>query len=333
MTWFDQLTGLDESSPEHVRTHLALEGDSLVCPNGRRIAFGRLETPSLGDLRARVRALDPPRGRLTVGEVVADVRRLHAEPGHADALFQVASQFNLLEMVGPSKTPDMGVGIYEFDHTQGPACAIACGAGTIYRNYFARVGETIGQSADRQIDCAADLGLLLGNTAEELWTMRNGYLLPSRTGLQANATKLQRASASELDRYRGSLRIGLQWNAEVTLPGAGHRVSQAYCSALPVAYGEHGTDAWAEFACLILEAAYEATLCAAVLNAASTGSRKVFLTLLGGGAFGNQDQWIFAAIARSLRLFRDVPLEVAIVSFGSSKPGVARLVADLERTP
>jgi len=29
-----------------------------------------------------------------------------------------------------------GVTRYQHDHTQGPACAIACGAATIYRNYF-----------------------------------------------------------------------------------------------------------------------------------------------------------------------------------------------------
>ncbi|MCK5683507.1 hypothetical protein KAJ27_05280 [bacterium] len=51
-------------------------------------------------------------------------------------MFQVASQFNLLEMVSPGVTPEEGVGRYEHDHTQGPACAIACGVGTIYRNYF-----------------------------------------------------------------------------------------------------------------------------------------------------------------------------------------------------
>ncbi len=53
-------------------------------------------------------------------------------------MFQVASQFNLLEMISPNVTPDDGIGIYENDPTQGPACAIACGAGTIYRNYLVR---------------------------------------------------------------------------------------------------------------------------------------------------------------------------------------------------
>ncbi|WP_245316866.1 hypothetical protein [Bradyrhizobium manausense] len=48
--------------------------------------------------------------------------------------------------------------IYQSDSTQGPACAIAAGAATIYRNYFAKVAGRLGQTKDRQIDALADLG-------------------------------------------------------------------------------------------------------------------------------------------------------------------------------
>ena len=72
-----------------------------------------------------------------ISEVVGDVRALHLDPQNGGALFQAASQFNLLEMTGPSLTPEQGVGIYENDQTQDPACAIACGGGAIFRNYFA----------------------------------------------------------------------------------------------------------------------------------------------------------------------------------------------------
>ncbi len=62
---------------------------------------------------------------------------MHGRPEYSGALFQVASQFNLLKMIGPSVTPEDGVTRYESDRTQGPACAIAAGAATIYGNYFA----------------------------------------------------------------------------------------------------------------------------------------------------------------------------------------------------
>ena len=65
----------------------------------------------------------------------------------------------------------------------------------------------------------------------------------------------------------GRLRIGVQWDTEVTLDDAGHTVTQAFCSALPIAYADHHADRWEPFARLVLDAAYEATLAAAALNA------------------------------------------------------------------
>ncbi|WP_145096640.1 hypothetical protein [Rosistilla carotiformis] len=332
MSWFQQLTGIEESTPDQVRTELSVDGDCLVCPDARRIAFGRLETPTLAELRSKAEATKPSSGRLTICERVADVRQLHADPRNAGALFQVASQFNLLEMASPSVTPERGVGIYEHDHTQGPACAVACGAGTIYRNYFASVGDRIGQSHDHQIDCSADLGTQLGNVEGRLWKLQNGYLFPSDSGLKTIGQKLRAADPETVDRYRASLRIGLQWDTAVTLAGAEHRVSQAYCSALPVAYGRQPAAEWTDFAKLVLDAAYEATLAAATINWAKTGSNKLYLTLLGGGVFGNRNAWILDAIQRAALLYRESPLEVAIVSYGTSKPEVARLVRQFNET-
>ena len=76
-------------------------------------------------------------------------------------------------MVTPNTTPEHGVGIYENDRTQGPACSIAAGAGTIFRNYFAMVGGQIGQTASQQIDCLAEIEHEFGN---DLWRMQNGYV-------------------------------------------------------------------------------------------------------------------------------------------------------------
>ncbi|MCA9135704.1 MAG: hypothetical protein KDB00_03070 [Planctomycetales bacterium] len=332
LTWFKKLTGADEESPDQVRRELKIDDDCIVCPNGNRIAFGHLETPKLSELRETVSGLNRQAGTLAIREVIADVRQLHADATNANALFQVASQFNLLEMTGPTVTPERGVGIYQYDHTQGPSCAIACGAGTIYRNYFAPVGDAIGQSTSRQIDCSSDLGQRLGNLNGNLWMMENGYLFPSDGGLDKIATRLQSSTKDELDQLRGELRIGLQWNAEVTLPevslaGAAHRVSQAYCSALPVAYGRQPKDEWAEFAKLVLDAAYEATLCAGIINAERTGNRIVYLTLLGGGVFGNRDAWIIDAIERSLTRYRDFDIDVTIVSYRRPNHKVAELVS------
>lgn len=327
MTWFEVLTGFCEASPGQVRQNIAFDGETLTSHvNGRVMACGRLETLSLAEIRERVRSEGTGNGSISVREVVADVQALHADVSNAGSLFQVASQFNLLEMASPSVTPENGVGMYENDHTQGPACAIAAGAGTIYRNYFAPVNRQIGQSEGNQIDCLADLGKGLGQHDNRLWQMRNGYALASRSGLIEISNRLRASDEHERDEFRKLLRIGIQWNTQVTLKNFTHRVSQAYCSALPVAYCDHSPDLWEDFARLVLEASYEATICTAILNWRSTGNNTVFLTLLGGGAFGNQTNWITESMKGVLKRYEDWNIEVAIVSYGASKEYVRQLV-------
>jgi hypothetical protein len=329
MTWFDTLTGFPETSPTYVRDNLTLSGETLTSKvNGRVMRCGRLEIPSLAEVREQVQAVRKS-DKLTIREIVANVQTLHADKLNEGSLFQVASQFNLLEMVNPSVTPEEGVGIYERDPTQGPACAVAAGAGTIYRNYFVDVNGSLGQSHNNQIDCLADLGRKFGNTNNRLWQMRNGYALASQSGLIEVTNHLRSLNETERDDLRQALRIGIQWNTEVTLNNCGHNVSQAYCSALPVRYSDHSAHLWEPFARLVLEAAYEATVCAAILNCESTGNKNLFLTMLGGGAFGNETSWITDAIERALMLYQDSAIDVAIVSYGKSKDYVRNLVERL----
>ncbi|MCS3648338.1 hypothetical protein [Salinibacter ruber] len=383
--WFERLTGFPEKSPSQVRSNLTANGPNLYSEvNGQTFRCGTLRIPSLADLRAETReaetgeaetseaeisgaetaeggALSGP--SLSLRQVVADVQDLHADPANEGALFQVASQFNLLEMTGPSVVPEDGVGRYERDQTQGPACAIAAGAGTIYRNYFAevethtgkvesragqtsQVGQTdqVGQTAERQINCLEGVGAALGNEQEDLWRMENGYALASDAGLRRVGEQLRRMSATEKDRLRGRLQVGIQEETEVTLsrkatlseeaapPEAGHTVTQVYGSALPVAYSAAPAELWAPFAKLVLEAAYEATLRAGIQNGKRSGGWTTYLTLLGGGAFGNRPEWIIGAIRRALNACRgclfEWPLDVAIVSYGQPDPDVSRLVSD-----
>jgi len=319
--WFETLTGFPEESPQQVRENITVDGQELKSHiNGKVLVCGQLETPTLAELRERVQASGHKGGKISVREVVANVQHLHTNASNAGSLFQVASQFNLLEMASPCITPEHGVGIYEQDCTQGPACAVAAGAGTIYRNYFASVNGAVGQSEKNQIDCLADLGRALGNKNCSLWDMRNGYALANEHGLAEIARHLKGLTEGGRDELRQLLRIGIQWNTEVTLGAAGHLVCQAYCSALPVAYSSHPSRAWEPFARLILEASYEATFHAAIVNFIQNGSNQLFLTMLGGGAFGNEAEWISDAMNRALSRCSDATLDVAIVSYGSSNP-------------
>lgn len=324
--WFEQLTGFKEESPDQVRANLYVEGEHLISRvNNAAFSYGRLDQPSLEELRRTV-LLDQLNGHIKLSEVVADVQKLHTLPENNGATFQVASQFNLLEMASPDVTPEQGVNGYYFDKTQGPACAIACGAGTIYRNYFVDLGTQIGQTAHKQIDCLSDVGAILNNRERKLWAMTNGYALANSEGLKSISRELSGLTETDYEALKGKLRIGVQNNAEVTISADKIKVSQCYCSALPVGYSNIPALQWEAFSRFVLEATYEATFYAALQNFKKTGNKRLFLTLVGGGVFGNKSEWIFDAIGLALSRFAKVPLDVKIVSYGASNSQVRSFI-------
>jgi hypothetical protein len=74
----------------------------------------------------------------------------------------------------------------------------------------------------------------------------------------------------------------------------------------------------------VLEAAYEATL----LAGSRTADRRVFLTLLGGGVFGNRMEWIVDAMQYAIARTRDLGLDIRIVSYRYSNPALAACFRD-----
>lgn len=332
MDWFERITGFREADYADTHAKLVVEGGRLrSLINGKSYRIGDLELVPLQVLRERARSAGGLPGRLKVEIITGDVRKMHQTPEHTGALFQVASQFNLLEMVSPAVTPEQGVTRYQHDHTQGPACAIAAGAATIYRNYFAPIGGGHGQTTDRQFDGLADLGVALSGALKQpvkaLWTMQNGYALCTQAGLNTIAEYLAAQQPERIDTLRGKLCIGIHRDIEVTDASGGDRplISQAFCSALPVAYTRVRSSYWEPFARLVLEAAYEATMWAAVQNAQRGTSNIVLLTFLGGGAFGNEDQWIHAAMRRALKMMSGFDLDVRLVSYGTPSKAIVQL--------
>ena len=221
MDWFEKLTGFREIGYEETRARLTVEGGKLRSRiNGASYGIGELELVSLRALRERAKSEGNLPGRLKTSVVTGDVRLMHRSPENAGALFQVASQFNLLEMVSPDVTPELGVTRYQGDPTQGPACAIAAGAATIYRNYFVPIEGSQGQTATRQLDGLADLGAALSSAMKlpvgNLWRMQNGYALGTQTGLNAITQHLGTLATDQIDVLRDKLRIGIHRDVEVT---------------------------------------------------------------------------------------------------------------------
>ena len=224
--WFDELLGFKEQNPEQVRKNILISENKLISrKNKKSYQYGELSTPSLTELRNSISVSTTLERKLKLTEVVANVQSLHCSAENNSAFFQAASQFNLLEMVSPNVTPEEGVGGYEYDRTQGPACAIACGAGTIYRNYFAHVNGKTGQTFDNQIDCLKDIGLALEYDKLGLWEMSNGYALLTNEGLKYINKVINDCNVDEFEQLKGLLRIGVQSETEVTINNSSNFVT------------------------------------------------------------------------------------------------------------
>jgi len=329
--WFTELWGFPEG-PSYAETQrkFRMEGEELVCddaPHPRQFV-GPFSTPTLAELRAELSSPPPsaPPARpqlLRFGHVAEPVGvvPLIMDARNAGCVFQAASQFNALEMVGPGVTPQAGIGVYETDPTQGPKCALACPAATLYRNYLHDAGG--GPGAGRcQIDCLSDVARVVGNDTFGYWSMQNGYSLPTGPGAMRALGERLLADAGLTLAAEAALRVAVHWDTQVKPPGT-HRVTQVFASAAPVAYAKATPSAeWAPFARLVLRAAYDATLTAAAVRSRREGGRRVrvFLTSLGGGAFGNRTEWITSAIRAALERHSHEPLDVVLVHYGTRCP-------------
>ena len=325
MSWFTDYFGFEEKSSYSAnQAEFGLDGLYLCCDKSKypRQYVGEFSTPTLSELKEKLG--DDPASSVEPGCCLRFLHEAHPvgvepllfNPENNDAVFQAASQFNALEMVGPRVTPKQGVSRYISDPTQGPKCAMACPAALIYRNYLCQDGKGQG---DVQIDCLADVGMVLGNDIDNrFWNMQNGYALPSTPNSFAELGEILRSSESIYLEAYNALRVAVHWDTSVKCPHT-HRICQVFASALPVAYAKGvKTKDFETFAQLILDAAYDATLCVASILARKRGSRvKVYLTALGGGAFGNRAEWICRAISKALQLYKYSPLDVVLVHYGS----------------
>jgi len=274
-------------------------GTATLAVDGRTWHAGRFEPLSISSLRDSVQrqgdGASRPHVRLWVfdgASPVMDIGALQAMDGNG-TLFQVASQFNCLESPGPYVVP---VADYFSDPTQGPRASISAFPATLLRHYGAPggAGARIVQETDGpQIDLLADAcGPLVS---------RNGYLTGREVG---NPQTL----ASSLEARFDAIRVGVHDDVQVALgydfdgsvgPLGPHRIAQVFTSTAAGGFyaGERNLGQAFEPVCRqLLRAAYLGTL----LAAASLGRRRVVLTLIGGGVFGNPVSLIWEAIQWAL---------------------------------
>ncbi|MCY3003923.1 MAG: hypothetical protein NTV21_19175 [Planctomycetota bacterium] len=286
-------------------------------------AAGRFSVPTLAELRARLPRGSGGRVRVHALEKTAaatDIGALQAfaPPG---TVFQVASQFNCLEAPGPRV---VAVQQYISDPTQGPRASVSAWPGTLLRHYHAPAddGSRFAQTDERGIEL---LGLAID---AKLGRARSGYLR------MQDIPDLARFVATLEERFE-QVRVGLHEDVEVC---AGHdwtgpvptapaqRVSQVFTSTLALGGYSSGDSHKALEACrLLLRASYTGTLFAA----AASGAKRVVLTFIGGGVFGNPTEEIEGAIVAAvedLSRASSAELEVLVNTRSEASLALARLV-------
>ena len=318
MDWFEKLTGFTEKNYTETKENLYIKDNKLYSKiNHKCYDIGEFKIISLKDLRSQTKKNNTNK-KNKVEVIRADVKDLLSDKKNHNAVFQVASQFNCLEMINENITPERGVTRYAYDLTQGPICSIAAGAATIFRNYYVDTNGQEGQTESNQLNTLKNITKFLESVtmraSKNIIEVKNGYAFITEDKLELINEYLLN---NEKENIKELLEIGVHSGIEVTqnIQTDKMLVTQAFCSALPVSYNLNINDKelWKPFASLILEAAYEATLLTAVNNKNYTN--KVFLTLLGGGAFGNNESWIINAIKSSLKNTENYGLDIKIVSY------------------
>lgn len=352
--WFGRLVGFPETRDNITEKIVLTLSDNGSCAlrsreNDKEFDVGVFTTPSLEELRQKCKSF-LQRGKNSLTVEVADVAAKIATSRYST--FQVASQFNCLEFVSQHVTPEEGVTGYVRDRTQGPACAIACGPATIFRNYFVPVknGKVAddankedfkGQTRDEQINCIREFELEalsgVGGLEGDFFKLEGGYTMTDREKL----ARFNDAMTGEdvMRRVESKLRVGMHSDVQVTsqnwgqtsVDDAEHKVTQVFGSACPISYNRCTSESdWEKLAKMVLNASYEATLWAALLNAVrhdyALASNCVYLTCLGGGVFGNPTSWILEAIKKALIAVEGYNLDVRIVCYGFLDPEVDSFV-------
>eukprot|EP01065_Artemidia_motanka_P039592 TRINITY_DN4859_c0_g1_i1.p1 TRINITY_DN4859_c0_g1~~TRINITY_DN4859_c0_g1_i1.p1 ORF type:complete len:597 (+),score=219.41 TRINITY_DN4859_c0_g1_i1:44-1792(+) len=310
-SWFGKAMGFEETTYHETKARLAKSrGGGRTRPTLCGHGIGEFHFISLAELRKQAAAACAKTARCIRGDpqfvlsnVVGEAKELHCRAESHGAVFQVASQFNCLEFITDTKIPEDGITAYQYDKTQGPICAMCCAAACAYRNYLVRMPDgAVGQTEHNQLNGLAAVQEALGG---QYFTVRNGYTSGTAGSLRQLRVRLRSLGEEGRRKLQDSIHFGVQYNCDVTAEEAektGLRVTQVFCSALSVSYSRLSGALWEPFARLVLEAAYEATvyaaMCARARNISQKGPVKLYLTKLGDGAFGNEPDWVADSVER-----------------------------------
>lgn len=327
----------EKDIPHKIKKLKAVNGELLE--TGQPFQAGRFYELSLEELDKKVKEKESKEGKVATpgtfniiqrGQdpeykltLLVDTGALQAKPENAHSVSQVASQFNGYEATGVY-SPEDGITGFVSDKTQGPVASISAAPGTVQRIHYVFYDkktkpDTWRQTETHQIE-------LLDKTPLKCV---HGYV-------DLNQKNPDQAT---IDAAYKQIKIGLQKDTQVTfglMLGDKHIpindpkqiIHQVFTAAvncgntsgstnLKIYKGSNGTEEQKKaihIAKRILDAAYEGTIKAAY----AFGKKKVFLTLIGGGAFQNQLSWILDAINKNIPFIKEKGLEVHLIIFSAT---------------
>lgn len=230
-----------------------------------------------------------------------DITQVQTDRANEHATFQVASNLNTMEPPNEDITPEDGnfVTLYLDDKTQGPMASISAAPAAIARVYCMFHSEKDDpsmwyQTGEEQISMLSKL-----NT---YYTTSNGYVV--NYGGEKSFEK------KDIDKLCQKVHIGIQYDLDAMYGKRADgkmdklkrpvKINQVFCAGMNKGQGENGAtnkelDADDTKSTLLLRACYQGTYYGAICM----GSEKLFLTLVGGGVFGNSFDSIVDEIVKA----------------------------------
>lgn len=310
--WFYDLTGFREGTrPETLKCMERISRTQMQMPDGRVLNTGILTTPTLRSLLQWGGSKGFP---LRLVGMRGDVAAYMRDPANAGDTFMVASQFNLLEHISPEFGIEHGITRYHNDLTQGPACAIATGAATLYRNYYFQTPEAQVSTFYGFRDYCETVASKWLRLDGPIFTEVNGYAFADPASMPGfNSVLIITEDLANL--YMNRMAVG--WHTGCDVTGTDHQVDLALCSAYPVSYNEQVDefpDVHDRLAYLVIRSQYEATFRLVHRKVQQGLSNRLWMTLLGGGAYGVKSEVIWGAIYDAADHVGAEELEVKLIS-------------------
>lgn len=253
-------------------------------------------------------------GRQSKHFELVDILAIQSLPKWNGATYLVASNFNCLEFTSPYENASVGVNEYYEDVTQGPYAALACCPAVVYRNYFIKHQDEIGQ-----------LNIEINLLDKTPINVKHGYAMINND--EDFKEKITEFNWDDPNIWQ----IGIHSNCEVVLNRGNTEstfsiaprnqiANHIYASAFSFYDYVKYTDLTVSIAKKLLIAEYRAAILATWENSINfsnlAGSNKLLLTLLGGGVFNNPYNIICEAINENVELIKESGLEVYISCFG-----------------